>query len=132
MSIVSVLFRPDLQVSGGIHRPEFYTVTVYTEDNRINWSYILVGADFNEKKMEFTPIQGEKTFEMYSDCVWRNPKNRKNKVHCVKQMGLHGLKLRDKFGSKIFEVREIRFGSSKVTPDDLIDMEQAREKTPYM
>ncbi|MXQ54526.1 hypothetical protein [Shimazuella alba] len=130
MSIVTVKFQPELH-SGEIHRPAFYAVVVYTEDTRKDWSYILVGADFDEKKLEFTPIKGN-IFEMYSDHVWRNPKNRKNKVHPVKQMGLNGQYLRDKFGAKVFEVTELNFGSSKVTPDDLIDMEQSRETTPYM
>jgi hypothetical protein len=131
VSIVTVKFQPDL-LSGEIHRPAFYAVVVYTEDTRIDWSYILVGADFDEKKLKFTPIKGG-TFEMFSDRVWRNPKNRTNNVHRVNQMGLNGKYLRDKFGAKVYEVTELSFGSSKVvTPDDLIDKEQARETTPYM
>jgi hypothetical protein len=131
MSLVTVKFYPELRVSHGITRPAHYFVEVYREGSRrLPWTYILVGAELHSNK--FTPIEGERTFEFYHDSAWRLPEKRVSKVFQLRQMGLEGKFLREKSGTKEFEVTQITFGSSKVTPDDLLDLEGNRQKTPYM
>jgi hypothetical protein len=126
MPIIGVEFR-----KGVGKRPDLYVITLYTNDSCApQWDYRVIGAKFDKKKVEFTPISG-RNFKITS-LPWRMtmPQER---IHSIPMLRLIGKYSHSRHGADAFDVTELVFGNKPpITLEDLIDLEKSRKKTPYM
>jgi hypothetical protein len=105
---------------------------IYTEDGSRFRSYIVVDAAFDLYYMNFLPFGRKPTFEFYQASTWKHPRNRETKVFHLQRIELIGTYLGERSGFKTCEVTLIRFGSEVITPQELLNKESRKQKTPYM
>jgi hypothetical protein len=131
MPIVGVTFKEKKQIPDGILIPANYIITLFQDDSAITWEYVVTGARFDKKKIEFTPVSG-RNFEIFSGQSWKRniPKER---IYTVSKLRLIGEYSHSRHGADAFLVSALVFNTkSPVTPKELINQEMSRQKTPYM
>jgi hypothetical protein len=124
-------------VPSGIIQPPHYFLLIYRGkypliDTRSTWMYCIFDTQFDKKKMEFYPVPGKRSIQIYSDDipVWES-NTPSNKIFSISKLRLEGeptsrrsIHFKNEQYDNFYVLTNLRFDSKRITPDELIGKEK--------